>query len=396
MASAIRRSQSASTGHVARHRHQAVAEVRRQGLQPVGAPGGGHDRGAGGVQHAGKPVAQAAGRPGDDGDATVEAERGGEVDGAHVRNLEGPWQAEPMKVRIGYGLGTRASSDPDRFAALVTGLEAHRFDSLWLSRAGDAATAPTRSSASGWPPACTTKIKFGFSVLVVPGRNPMLLAKELATLDRLSNGRLLPAFGLGAVDPGEHQAFGVERGDRAKIFNEVLPLLRRFWAGETVDHDGAFHHYEGAIVRPLPGAGPARDLARRHRALRAQALSGGWATAGCRRSARPTTSRDGIAVIKETAAEHDRQIDPEHFGALHPLHATATDPRHRGGRHRQAAPRRRPEPHVIAAGLDGLQAMIGEHIEAGGSKFVVIPLGEPDDWDRHLTEVADALLPLQT
>ena len=40
--------------------------------------------------------------------------------------------------------------------------------------------------------------------------------------------------------------------------------------------------------------------------------------------------------------------------------------------------------------------MIGEHIEAGGSKFVVIPLAEPDDWDRHLTEVADALLPLQT
>ena len=38
-----------------------------------------------------------------------------------------------MKVRIGYGLGTRASSDPDRFAALITGLEAHRFDSLWLS-----------------------------------------------------------------------------------------------------------------------------------------------------------------------------------------------------------------------------------------------------------------------
>ena len=49
-------------------------------------------------------------------------------------------------------------------------------------------------------------------MLVLPGRNPMLLAKELATLDRLSHGRLLPAFGLGAVDPGEHQAFGVERG----------------------------------------------------------------------------------------------------------------------------------------------------------------------------------------
>ena len=51
---------------------------------------------------------------------------------------------------------------------------------------------------------------------------------------------------------------------------------------------------------------------------------------------------------------------------------------------------------MIAAGLDGLSTMIGEHIEAGGSKFVVIPLAEPDDWDTHLAEVADALLPLQT
>jgi hypothetical protein len=51
---------------------------------------------------------------------------------------------------------------------------------------------------------------------------------------------------------------------------------------------------------------------------------------------------------------------------------------------------------VIASGLDGLQTMIAEHIEVGGSKFVVIPIVEPDDWDAHLTEVAEALLPLQT
>jgi hypothetical protein len=51
---------------------------------------------------------------------------------------------------------------------------------------------------------------------------------------------------------------------------------------------------------------------------------------------------------------------------------------------------------VIASGLDGLQRMIREHIEVGGSKFVVIPIAEPDDWDIHLAEVADALLPMQT
>ncbi|HEY9555697.1 MAG TPA: LLM class flavin-dependent oxidoreductase, partial [Acidimicrobiales bacterium] len=156
-----------------------------------------------------------------------------------------------MKVRIGYGLGTRASSDPERFAAMVDALEDLRFDSLWLSErvTGDS---PDPVVALAVAAGRTQRLKLGFSVLVLPGRNPMLLAKELATLDRLSAGRLLPAFGLGAVDPGEQQAFGVERTERAARFDESLGLLRRFWDGEVVDHDGRFHRYEGARVQPLP------------------------------------------------------------------------------------------------------------------------------------------------
>jgi len=297
-----------------------------------------------------------------------------------------------MKVRIGYGLGTRASSDPDRFAALVTGLERLRFDSLWLSErvTGDC---PDPVVGLAVAAGLTTKIKFGFSVLVLPGRNPMLLAKELATLDRLSHGRLLPAFGLGAVDPGEHQAFGVERGDRATLFNEALPLLRRFWAGEAVDHVGPVHHYEGAVVRPLPlqdpleiwlgGIAPS-ELRRCGR------LGDGWLPSFCT----PDDVGDGIAAIEAHAADAHRKIDPEHFGALlaycdGPIPDVVA----------AGIAKRRPgvDPsRVIASGLDGLRSMIGEHIEVGGSKFVVIPLVEPDDWDAHLTEVADALLPLQT
>ena len=297
-----------------------------------------------------------------------------------------------MKVRIGYGLGTRASSDPDRFATLVTGLERLRFDSLWLSErvTGDCPDPIVGLSVAA---GLTTRIKLGFSVLVVPGRNPMLLAKKLATLDRLSNGRLLPAFGLGAVDPSEHQAFGVERGDRATMFNEVLPLLRRFWAGETVDHDGAFHHYEGAVVRPLPQQDPleiwlggiaSSELKRCGR------LGDGWLPSFCT----PEDVRDGIAVIEATAAEHDRTVDREHFGALLPYVDGPIPEAVVAG-----IAKRRPDvdpTRVIASGLEGLRTMIGDHVAVGGSKFVVIPLVEPSDWDSHLREVADALLPLQT
>ena len=297
-----------------------------------------------------------------------------------------------MKVRIGYGLGTRASSDPDRFGALVEGLEAKRFDSLWLSEriTGEC---PDPIVALGVAAGMTTRIKLGFSVLVVPGRNPMLLAKELATLDRLSGGRLLPAFGLGAPDPGEHQAFGVERGQRAKLFEEAVPLLRRFWAGEAVDHDGAAFHYEAAAVRPLPlqqpmdiwlGGIAASELRRCGR------MGDGWLPSFCT----PDDVREGIVVIEGHAAEAGREIDPEHFGALIPytdgpipdIVAAAVAQRRPGV----------PVERMIASGLEGLASMVEEHIAVGASKFVVIPLVEPDDWDAHLDEVASAVLPLQT
>src|SRR5688572_22963757 len=143
-----------------------------------------------------------------------------------------------MKVRIAFSLGTAGQGDGlEGFGRLVDDLERLGFDSLWLSERVTG-PAPDPLAAMAFAAGRTTKLKFGTSVLVVPGRNPMLLAKELATIDRLSRGRLLPAFGLGAPDPGEHQAFGVERKGRARIFDEVLPLLRRFWDGEVVDHEG--------------------------------------------------------------------------------------------------------------------------------------------------------------
>ncbi len=296
-----------------------------------------------------------------------------------------------MKVRIGYGLGTRASCDPEGFADLVTGLEKHRFDSLWLSERV-ASDCPDPIVGLSIAAGLTTKIKLGFSVLVLPGRNPMLLAKQLATLDRLAQGRLLAAFGLGAVDAGEQQAFGVARGDRANIFDEVLPLLRRFWAGETVDHDGAAYHYQQALVRPVPRQDPLEiwlggiapsELKRCGR------LGDGWLPSFCTAE----DVQEGIAVIQATAADHDRRLDPEHFGAVLPYcHGPIPDPVVAG----LAA--RRPDVHpsrVVASGLDRLREMIGDHIAAGGSKFIVIPLAEPDHWDPHLAEVAEALLPLQ-
>ncbi|WP_436795128.1 TIGR03619 family F420-dependent LLM class oxidoreductase [Actinospongicola halichondriae] len=297
-----------------------------------------------------------------------------------------------MKVRVGYGLGTRSvTNDAERFSLLVDSLEALRFDSLWLSeKITDACPDPIVAMA--FAAARTSRLKFGTSVLVLPGRNPMLLAKELATLDRLSDGRLLPAFGLGQVDPGEQQAFGVDRKERAKRFDEMLPLLRRFWSEDTVDHDGTFFQYDGARVRPAPVQDPIEiwfggiapsELRRTGR------LGDGWLPSFCT----PDDVRSGRAEIERVAAEHDRAIDPEHFGALVPYGVD-------GVPDTVAAflKSRRPDvdpADVVAGDLPALKAQLERFVDAGASKFVVVPFVEPDRWDDHLAEVADVLMPLQ-
>src|SRR5215470_10370944 len=156
-----------------------------------------------------------------------------------------------MKVRIGYGLGNLRPLSGDALAALVDGIEGHGFDSLWLSER-ISGPAPDPVLALTFAAARTRRIKLGTSVSVLPGRSPALVAKEWATLDVLSNGRALPAFGLGIVHPVEQQAFGVARQDRASIFDEALLLVRRLWSEESVDHEGRWFHYEGMNVLPKP------------------------------------------------------------------------------------------------------------------------------------------------
>jgi probable F420-dependent oxidoreductase len=301
-----------------------------------------------------------------------------------------------VKIRIGYGLGTRTvTNDGDTFGAFVDDLERLGFDSLWLSEriSGEA---PDPLIALSYAAARTTKLKLGMSVLVLPGRNPVLLAEELATLDRLSNGRLLPAFGLGVADPHEQQAFGVERGDRAKIFNEALPLLRRLWSEDAVDHDGQWFHYEGIRVRPKPvqqplelwlgGIAPS-ELRRVGR------LGDGWLPSFC-------TAADlaaAIPVIVETADAHDRAIDPEHFGAL-VAYSTGPIPDALAGILAHRRPDLDDPSQLIPVGLPALRARIEEMIEAGASKFVVLPLSEPatDSWRDELEAVAVELKPMET
>jgi probable F420-dependent oxidoreductase len=298
-----------------------------------------------------------------------------------------------VKVRIGFGLGVRTSFNDASFGDLVDALEELRFDSLWLSER-ISSDAPDPIVALAVAAGRTRRLKLGTSVMVLPGRNPMLVAKELATLDRMSGGRLLPAFGLGAVDPREQQAFGVERGERAALFDEALPLIRRLWTEDRVDHDGPRYHLENATVRPRPQQDPP------------EVWLGGIAPSELRRVGRladgwlpsfvgPQQAAEGRVVVERVAAEHDRGIDDEHYGALLPY---SMEPPSDDVMALLGALRPGTDPaELVAIGTDGLVARIEAFVDVGFSKFVAVPLTDPaGPIGEHLADLSAAVRPLET
>jgi probable F420-dependent oxidoreductase len=296
-----------------------------------------------------------------------------------------------MKIRVGYGLGNLRTITAEQFGALADGLESHGFDSLWLSERVSG-PAPEPVVALAYAAGRTKRIKFGTSVQVLPGRNPALLAKQWATLDVLSGGRALPAFGLGVAQPVEQQLCGVERRERAPWFEEALPLIRRFWSDDVVDHDGERFHYHGVAVLPKPtkpldvwlgGKAPV-ELRRIGR------LADGWLAS----FATAADCAAGREVIEEAAAAAQREIDPEHFGAmvfyshdeLPPAFAEVLRTRNPGADVDELVPR----------GWPAVREACERYVEVGFSKLVLVPMNEPKDWDDELAAAAAEVLPIQT
>jgi len=296
-----------------------------------------------------------------------------------------------MKVRIGYGLGNLRPLSGDALGAMAEGLEANGFDSLWLSER-ISGPAPDPVLALTYAAARTRKIKLGTSVSVLPGRSPALVAKEWATLDVLSGGRALPAFGLGIAHPIEQQAFGVERTDRASIFDEALPLLRRLWAEDDVTHDGKWFHYEHMNVLPKPthrldvwlGGRAPSELRRIGR------MADGWLAS----FTTPEQCKAARVAVEEAADAAGREMDPEHYGVM-VLYTHDAIP----DAFAQAIKSRNPDIEIddlVARGWDEVHDLCARYVAVGFSKLVLVPLAEPANWDDELTEGAAALLSLQT
>lgn len=165
-----------------------------------------------------------------------------------------------MKLGL-FGLHRGSSADPETLGRRARMAEEVGFESLWV---GDHIALPV--DASGDPPtqnrleavvaltymaALTSRVRLGLGVLVLPQRQPVLLAKQLTSLDVLSNGRVIVGIGVGYVEP-ELRALGATLADRGPRTDEYLAAMRALWDEPAPSFEGRFVSFAGVLQRPRP------------------------------------------------------------------------------------------------------------------------------------------------
>ena len=138
--------------------------------------------------------------------------------------------------------------------------ENHGFDSIWLT---DHLALPEADanrfghiyeavSTMSFLAASTRSIKLGISTLVLPQRNPIEVAKTIATIDNLSGGRVIFSAGIG-WSKGEYQNLGYDFHNRGKRMDEALKILRTCWRGQSnLNFKGDYYSFENLIFSPTP------------------------------------------------------------------------------------------------------------------------------------------------
>lgn len=159
-----------------------------------------------------------------------------------------------------FGLHRGSSADPDTLVRRARLAEEAGFEALWVgdhialpTTAPDPATEPRLEAlvALTYLAAVTSRVRLGVGVIVLPQRQPVLLAKQLSSIDVLSKGRLTVGIGVGYLEP-ELRALGVSLADRGARADEYLAAMRTLWEEPTPSFAGRFVFFDDVVERPRP------------------------------------------------------------------------------------------------------------------------------------------------
>src|SRR5438067_4444980 len=213
----------------------------------------------------------------------------------------------------------------DELQALVSQIDRCGFDSIWVADYiwyPAAILDPLLMLAQA--AVVSRRLLLGIGVYLLPLRHPVPVAKQVATLDHLCEGRLIFGVGIGGEFPKEYEACGVPVKERGARLSEGIPLLRSLLRGETVDHQGRHYgNFAGLALQPparQPGGPPIWVGGRANAALaRTGRLADGWISY----VVTPETFRAGLGKIAAAAEGAGRKI--EHFGTGHLLFTRLDD-----------------------------------------------------------------------
>lgn len=168
-----------------------------------------------------------------------------------------------MKLGL-FGINFGACVQPDGVATVARAAEAAGFDSVWTGEhvvLPDPQVPPSPMAPQDpaldpllgltWAAAATTSIRLATGIVILPQRNPVVLAKQVATLDVLSGGRVIFGIGAGYLEP-EFAAVGADFAQRGAVTDDHLEAMQHLWYDEHPEHHGPFTDFAGVDAHPRP------------------------------------------------------------------------------------------------------------------------------------------------
>ena len=286
-----------------------------------------------------------------------------------------------MSIGVGFGIADFPFSSATAFWEWVALCEESGVDSIWqtdrlVSKVPYLESLSALAAIAG----ATKRIKFGMNICSVALRDPLVTAKQCATIDYLSDGRLLPAFGIGSKDAADWAATGrVFKGVGQKV-DESLEIISRLWSEDEVSFEGEHYKYKNACIEPKPIqrklpiwiGGSSRPAIKR-----TARFGSGW-QAG---RETPAEVKPVIDEIKKELELAGRSIDYDHYGAgFFFRFGNWEEPcvKNKAAIYFKRAPKANPTASWAVGNSDDILKRIQEYINSGVCKFVLRPIGDSD------------------
>jgi probable F420-dependent oxidoreductase len=298
-----------------------------------------------------------------------------------------------VKIGVGFGLWRLGMPSAETIARVAERAEGWGLDSFWLS---DHLLAPSPEldvvATLSLLASRTSQMKLGPSVLLLNLRHPLLVAKAFASLDYLSNGRMVMAVGTGA-NLADYAACGIPPESRGKRLDEGIEVLRTVWKNPKASHHGRFFNFDSVTIEPRPVARTNNDSGTM------DIWVGGRSDAALKRTAKladgyfasfqtPEEYGASMAKIRDYATQYGR-ADARIESGLIVLCRIA-------GSRERALDEMRPmltalgrgaEQFVERAAFGSAEDVIGrlsQYVAQGLDKFVLWPIADPDTWTRQV------------